>query len=118
MIEAFKNTVSLKNSTIPIMGSIFIKNIEDLNYKHLLRSEYRLKCECIESSSSNFITYDLEDNLFIKINDLHLDPRPFCFISLGGTTNGSTLVGHNITYHGATSGDIVKNLKGVVDKCK
>jgi ATP-dependent Lon protease len=37
--------------------------------------------------------------------------RPFCFMSLGGTTNGSTLSGHNITYHGATSGDIVKNLK-------
>ena len=38
-------------------------------------------------------------------------PRPFCFTSLGGTTNGSTLSGHNITYHGATSGDIVKHLK-------
>ena len=37
--------------------------------------------------------------------------RPFCFMSLGGTTNGSTLSGHNITYHGATSGDIVKHLK-------
>ena len=27
------------------------------------------------------------------------------------SSNGSTLAGHNITYHGATSGDIVKSLK-------
>ncbi len=60
----------------------------------------------------NFITYNLDRNEpFIKLNDENTDTRPFCFMSLGGTTNGSTLVGHNITYHGATSGDIVKNLK-------
>ena len=59
----------------------------------------------------NFITYNLEKDIYIKLNEENNDSRPFCFMSLGGTTNGSTLVGHNITYHGATSGDIVKNLK-------
>lgn len=60
----------------------------------------------------NFITYDLSADVpFIKLNETNTDFRPFCFTSLGGTTNGSTLMGHGITYHGATSGDIVKNLK-------
>ncbi len=60
----------------------------------------------------NFITYSFDEpNPFIMLNETNVDSRPFCFMSLGGTTNGSTLVGHNITYHGATSGDIVKNLK-------
>lgn len=60
----------------------------------------------------NFITYNLDRyEPSITINEEHNDYRPFCFMSLGGTTNGSTLSGHNITYHGATSGDIVKHLK-------
>lgn len=33
------------------------------------------------------------------------------YFTFGGTTNGSTLSGHNITYHGSTPGDIVKHLK-------
>jgi ATP-dependent Lon protease len=67
----------------------------------------------------DYIDYDLDcDEPFVKIisedtklNDVNSSGRPFCFMSLGGTTNGSTLSGHNITYHGATSGDIVKHLK-------
>ena len=60
----------------------------------------------------NFINYDLDlEEPVLDLNTDNSDLRPFCFISLGGTTNGSTLAGHNITYHGATSGDIVKNLK-------
>ncbi len=60
----------------------------------------------------DFISYNLDKyEPTLMINENHLDYRPFCFLSLGGTTNGSTLVGHNITYHGATSGDIVKHLK-------
>ncbi len=60
----------------------------------------------------NFISYNLDKyDPVLTINSEHTDGRPFCFMSLGGTTNGSTLVGHNITYHGATSGDIVKHLK-------
>ena len=74
----------------------------------------------------DFIDYNLDDtneskpnenkpnkqNIWIKIIDESINSkRPFCFISLGGSTNSSTLIGHNITYHGATSGDIVKSLK-------
>lgn len=33
--------------------------------------------------------------------------RPFAFIALGGSTNGSTLEGHNYTYVGSTWGKIV-----------
>jgi ATP-dependent Lon protease len=34
-------------------------------------------------------------------------PRPFCFIALGGATNGSYLDGHSYTYVGSTWGRIV-----------
>ena len=37
-------------------------------------------------------------------------PRPFHMIALGTATSGSTLVGHNYTYHGSTWGDIVRIL--------
>ena len=35
------------------------------------------------------------------------NPRPFSFIALGGSSNGSTLSGHNYTYVGSTWGRIV-----------
>jgi ATP-dependent Lon protease len=34
-------------------------------------------------------------------------PRPFVFLPIGGSVNGSTLVGHNYTYLGSTWGRIV-----------
>lgn len=34
-------------------------------------------------------------------------PRPFAFLPIGGSANGSTLVGHNYTYVGSTWGRIV-----------
>tara|TARA_Y100001970_G_scaffold234444_1_gene292813 strand:- start:2540 stop:5974 length:3435 start_codon:yes stop_codon:yes gene_type:complete len=43
------------------------------------------------------------------------DSRPFSFIALGGTSNGSTLEGHNYTYVGSTWGRIVDILMDV--KC-
>ena len=61
----------------------------------------------------DFIDYDLglEEPIIKLISESEYSPRPFSFISLGGSANGSTLIGHNITYHGATHGDIVKCLK-------
>lgn len=59
----------------------------------------------------DFIDYDIEKFTITPTTLTTSQTRPFCFISLGGSTNGSTLIGHNITYHGATSGDIVKCLK-------
>ena len=38
--------------------------------------------------------------------DIDGKPRPFGFIPIGGSTNGSTLVGHNYTYLGSTWGRI------------
>jgi hypothetical protein len=37
-------------------------------------------------------------------------PRPFKMIALGGTSNGSTLIGHNYTYLGSQFGEIVRIL--------
>jgi ATP-dependent Lon protease len=42
-------------------------------------------------------------------------PRPFIFLPIGGSVNGSTLVGHNFTYVGSTWGRIVDIL--MVSKC-
>lgn len=59
----------------------------------------------------DFIDYDLDEFKITLMEEKENNPRPFSFISLGGSANGSTLIGHNITYHGATHGDIVKCLK-------
>ena len=42
-------------------------------------------------------------------------PRPFGFLPIGGSVNGSTLVGHNYTYVGSTWGRIVDIL--MTSKC-
>ncbi len=43
------------------------------------------------------------------------NPRPFGFLPMGGSVNGSTLVGHNFTYVGSTWGRIVDIL--MINKC-
>jgi len=45
-----------------------------------------------------------------SLKDEHGNPRPFIFIALGGSSNGSTLEGHNYTYVGSTWGRIVDGL--------
>lgn len=57
--------------------------------------------------AKNAISNILFDNNNIK--------RPFIFIPLGGSTNGSTLEGHNFTYVGSTWGKIVEAL--IDSKC-
>jgi ATP-dependent Lon protease len=44
------------------------------------------------------------------IKDDEGNSRPFAFIALGGSSNGSTLEGHNYTYVGSTWGKIVDTL--------
>ena len=40
------------------------------------------------------------------LKDANNMPRPFAFLPIGGSVNGSTLVGHNFTYVGSTWGRI------------
>jgi len=47
--------------------------------------------------------------------DKNGDSRPFAFLPIGGSVNGSTLVGHNFTYVGSTWGRIVDVL--ISSKC-
>jgi len=49
------------------------------------------------------------------LKDENGNPRPFAFLPIGGSTNGSTLVGHNYTYVGSTWGRIVDIL--MTHKC-
>merc|ERR1711871_966943 len=49
------------------------------------------------------------------LKDENGNPRPFAFLPIGGSTNGSTLVGHNYTYVGSTWGRIVDIL--ITTKC-
>jgi hypothetical protein len=44
------------------------------------------------------------------LSDSSGNERPFHMIALGTATTGSTLVGHNYTYHGSTWGDIARIL--------
>ena len=56
--------------------------------------------------------YGLANCLFDETNNSH---RPFAFIAVGGSCNGSTLSGHNYTYVGSTWGRIVDIL--IEKKC-
>ena len=47
--------------------------------------------------------------------DKNGNPRPFVFLPIGGSVNGSTLVGHNFTYVGSTWGRIADIL--MTTKC-
>ena len=49
------------------------------------------------------------------LHDENGNERPFVFIALGGSSNGSTLEGHNYTYVGSTWGRIVDGL--ITSKC-
>jgi ATP-dependent Lon protease len=49
------------------------------------------------------------------IKDNEGNSRPFSFIALGGSSNGSTLEGHNYTYVGSNWGKIVDTL--ITSKC-
>ena len=49
------------------------------------------------------------------LSDDNSEKRPFVFIALGGSSNGSTLEGHNYTYVGSTWGRIVEAL--IESKC-
>lgn len=49
------------------------------------------------------------------LKDTDGTPRPFAFLPIGGSSNGSTLVGHNYTYVGSTWGRIVDIL--ITSKC-
>ena len=49
------------------------------------------------------------------LKDYDGESRPFSFIALGGSSNGSTLEGHNYTYLGSTHGKIVDIL--IESKC-
>jgi endopeptidase La len=49
------------------------------------------------------------------LQDVDGSSRPFSFVALGGSSNGSTLEGHNYTYVGSTYGKIVDIL--IESKC-
>ena len=49
------------------------------------------------------------------LQDINGETRPFIFIALGGSSNGSTLEGHNYTYVGSTWGKIVEAI--IESKC-
>ena len=49
------------------------------------------------------------------LKDKNGDARPYSFIAIGGSSNGSTLDGHNYTYVGSTWGKIVDIL--IEKKC-
>lgn len=62
---------------------------------------------------TNYIQFDIDNNN-IQLSDANTY-RPFSFIALGGSSNGSTIEGHNYTYHGSTWGRVVDIL--IDSKC-
>lgn len=54
---------------------------------------------------TDFINFDISAGTVARSESTAC--RPFAFIALGGSANGSTIEGHNYTYHGSTWGRIV-----------
>jgi ATP-dependent Lon protease len=57
----------------------------------------------------------IKNGLSKCLKDSNGNPRPFAFLPVGGSVNGSTLVGHNYTYVGSSWGRIIDIL--MVAKC-
>ncbi len=57
----------------------------------------------------------IKNGLSKCLKDSNGNSRPFAFLPIGGSVNGSTLVGHNYTYVGSTWGRIVDIL--ITSKC-
>jgi hypothetical protein len=57
----------------------------------------------------------IKNGLSKCLKDINGKPRPFAFLPIGGSVNGSTLVGHNYTYVGSSWGRIVDIL--MTSKC-
>lgn len=57
----------------------------------------------------------IKNGLSKCLKDTNGNSRPFAFLPIGGSVNGSTLVGHNYTYVGSTWGRIVDIL--MTSKC-
>lgn len=57
----------------------------------------------------------IKNGLSKCLKDIDGNSRPFAFLPIGGSVNGSTLVGHDYTYVGSTWGRIVDIL--MISKC-
>ena len=64
----------------------------------------------IEGPPGNGKTTLMKHGLSKCLIDAGGEKRPFAFLPIGGSTNGSTLVGHNFTYVGSAWGKIVEIL--------
>ena len=77
-----------------------------VSYRKIKRDLY--KNDSADSNECNSLIKKMYD---IKRDELD-KTRPFVFIALGGSSNGSTLEGHNYTYVGSTWGRIIE---GIID---
>ena len=97
---------------------------EDIN-KAMEENGYKSKVELVLSPAwtTDWIT-EKGRNALAKygiancLKDNDGSSRPFSFIALGGSSNGSTLEGHNYTYVGSTYGKIVDILIALEDDIK
>ena len=77
----------------------------------------RLLCQWVLTGNSKTFALGLEGppgigkTTFSKKILAQTMNRPFCFISLGGLSDASTLVGHSFTYEGAICGRITECIK-------
>jgi ATP-dependent Lon protease len=118
----------LNNYVYNLLSGIYINN----DHVHTL---YEFKVEKESELPNKYYGFELDGNKryvmgdFIVTHNTSLaknglskclvdnngNKRPFTFIALGGSTNGSTLDGHNYTYLGSSWGKIVDTL--IQSKC-
>jgi ATP-dependent Lon protease len=117
-----KNIIELQNNKNIISNNLNTINqtLENSVYGHLdaKRQLERIIGQWITGKQSGYCfgfegapgigkTSLAKNGLAHCLKDKNGNSRPFAFIALGGSSNGSTLAGHNYTYVGSTWGRIV-----------
>jgi endopeptidase La len=117
----YNNTVSnyLKQSSDILDDSIYGQDEAKVEIKRIIsqwiNGENTGYCLGFEGPPGTGKTTIAKEGIANCLKDNNDKSRPFSFIALGGSTNGSTFEGHNYTYLGSTHGKIVDIL--IESKC-
>jgi ATP-dependent Lon protease len=127
-IEKYVNSINSKNSEIIEYINNFNNILDSAVYGHKNAKNQieRILGQWINGEKSGYCfgfegppgvgkTSLAKKGIANCLKDTDGKPRPFSFIAIGGSSNGSTLDGHNYTYVGSTWGKIVDLL--IEHKC-
>ena len=104
-VKYLKNIRSILDNTV--YGHEDAKNQLERLFAQWINGESKGEIIGLQGPPGTGKTSLAKNGLSNCLKDNNGKPRPFMFLPIGGSVNGSTLVGHNFTYVGASWGRIV-----------